>query len=193
MKYLIPAISIVLITACAETAAPSTPRTVPTTTSTSVPSPTSTSTPVPTSTPRPPSVQFDTPDFVFQGEDPSIPIVTNNPSSEIRNLYINPGAVLFHDGQFHMLFNSFTGWPGIIEVGYMTSEDGYNWQMVQDAPVFTTDQIPFGDGKADISSAIVEEDGTWMDVLPYGRWGRDRTRHSRLATWTLGCGYRPGA
>jgi predicted GH43/DUF377 family glycosyl hydrolase len=187
MKYLIPAISIVLITACVETAPPSTPRTVPTTTSTSVPSPTSTSTPVPTSTPRPPSVQFDTPDFVFQGEDPSIPIVTNNPSSEIRNLYINPGAVLFHDGQFHMLFNSFTGWPGIIEVGYMTSEDGYNWQMVQDAPVFTTDQIPFGDGKADISSAIVEEDGTWMayfHTVGGGEIGR-ATAASPLGPWAV--------
>ena len=118
----------------------------------------------PTSTPTavPPSIQFDTPMFIFQGEDPSIPIVTNNPSPQIENKYINPGAVLFHDGQFHMFFNSFTNWPGIVQIGYMTSADGYHWAMVQDAPVFTTDQVPFGEGKADVSSALVLDDGTWV-------------------------------
>jgi predicted GH43/DUF377 family glycosyl hydrolase len=44
----------------------------------------------------------------------------------------------------------------------MTSDDGYHWQMVQDAPVFTTDQIPYGGGKADVSSALVLDDGTWV-------------------------------
>jgi predicted GH43/DUF377 family glycosyl hydrolase len=114
----------------------------------------------PTSTPRP--IIFEIPNFIFQGSDPGIPIITHDPSPEIKNLYINPGAVIFHDGKFHMFFNSFTSWPGIIKVGYMTSDDGYDWQMVQDAPVFTTDQIPFGNGKADVSSIIVMDDGTWV-------------------------------
>lgn len=83
-----------------------------------------------------PGISFATPDFVFQGEDPSVPIVTRDPSPEIRNLYIDPGAVLYHEDQFHMFFNSFTTWPGTIEVGYMISDDGYHWQMVQDPSVF---------------------------------------------------------
>lgn len=110
----------------------------------------------------PPTIAFAQPAFVFQGDDPSAPVVTRNPSPEIENLYINPGAVLFHDNQFHMFFNSFTSWPGLVQVGYMTSGDGYNWQIAQDTPVFTTDQIPFGSGKADVSSIVVMEDGAWV-------------------------------
>ena len=162
--WLLLAVLILLMAACA----PSTP--VPQPTSTSAPSSEPVITPpqAPTSTPAatptevPPPSPFDTPNFIFQGEDPSIPIVTHNPSPQIENSYINPGAVLFHEGKFHMFFNSFTAWPGLVLVGYMTSEDGYQWEMVQDEPVFTTDQIPFGDGNADVSSVVVLEDGTWV-------------------------------
>lgn len=169
MKYLILLIPL-MITACAAaepTLSPSTP------------------TPVPTSTPRP--VHFANPNFIFQGDDPSVPIVTHNPSIEIKNLYINPGAVTFYDGKFHMFFNSFTAWPGIIKVGYMTSNDGYHWQMVQDTPVFTTDQIPFDDGKADVSSVVVMEDGTWVlyfHTVGGGEIGR-ATAASPLGPWTV--------
>ncbi len=76
-------------------------------------------TPMPdnTSTPRP--LLFEVPHFVFQGEDPSVPIITHNPSPKIKNLYINPGAILFHDGKFHMFFNSFTAWPGSSKLGML--------------------------------------------------------------------------
>lgn len=166
MKYLILLIPI-LATACAKSTSPSSP------------------TPVPTPTERP--IIFDTPNFIFQGDDPGIPIVTHNPSPEIENFYINPGAVLFHDGRFHMFFNSFTSWPGVIKVGYMTSSDGYHWQMAQDTPVFITDQIPFGGGKADISSIIVTEDGTWMmyfHTVGGGEIGRAASA-SPLGPWTV--------
>ncbi|HKI55395.1 MAG TPA: hypothetical protein VJ987_14820 [Anaerolineales bacterium] len=166
MKYLILLISI-FITACAA----STPQPTPT--------------PVPTATPRP--VIFEIPSFIFQGDDPSIPIVTHNPSSRIENLYINPGAVIFHDGKFHMFFNSFTSWPGVVQVGYATSDNGYQWQMVQEEPVFTTDQIPFGDGKADVSSVIVLEDGTWalyFHTVGGGEIGR-AIAESPLGPWTV--------
>lgn len=136
----------------------------------------------------PTGISFATPDFVFQGDDPSIPIVTHDPSPEIKNLYINPGAVLFHEGQFHMFFNSFTAWPGTIKVGYLTSRDGYHWQMVQDAPVFTTDQIPFGDGQADVSSVLVMDDGTWLmyfHTIRSGQIGR-ATAASPLGPWSVG-------
>jgi dienelactone hydrolase len=101
-------------------------------------------------------------DFSFQGDDPRLPIVTHEPSPAISNLYINPGAVTFHDGRYHMFFNSFTAWPGVVEVGYMTSLDGAAWEMVQDEPIFTTDQVPYGKGYADISSVVVLADGSWV-------------------------------
>lgn len=154
----------------------------------SAPSPTSapaTPTIAPTATPQP--IVFGKPNFVFQGEDPSVPIVTHNPSSEIRNLYINPGAVIFHDGKFHMFFNSFTAWPGLVKVGYMTSNDGYHWQMAQDEPVLTTDQIPYGDGEADVSSVVVMDDGTWVmyfHTIGSGEIGR-ATAASPLGPWAV--------
>jgi predicted GH43/DUF377 family glycosyl hydrolase len=135
----------------------------------------------------PPAISFVKPNFVFQGKDPSVSIVTRNPSPEIENLYINPGAVLFREGQFHMFFNSFTAWPGMIKVGYMTSKDGYRWQMVQGAPVFTTDQIPFGNGQADVSSVLVMEDGTWVmyfHTIRGGQIGR-ATAASSLGPWSV--------
>ncbi len=167
MKYLLMLVPF-LVTACA--AARST-----------TPSPTA----APTSTPRP--LQFATPNFIFQGVDPSVPIVTHHPSPAIKNLYINPGAVLFHEGRFHMFFNSFTSWPGVVKVGYTTSVDSYHWQMAQDAPVFTTDQIPYGDGKADVSSMIVMTDGTWVmyfHTVGGGEIGR-ATAASPLGPWAV--------
>ena len=185
-RLLIPFVPI-LITACAASTPRAEPSSTPAPTSTSEPSPTSTSAPTSIPTETPPPTVFDTPDFIFQGDDPSVPIVTHNPSSEIQNQYINPGAVLFYDGKFHMFFNSFTNWPGIIQVGYATSDDGYHWQMAQDAPVFVTDQIPFGGGKADVSSAIVTDDGTWaiyFHTVGGGEIGR-ATAASPLGPWVV--------
>ena len=174
MKYL-SFLMLCGMTACAV----STPT--PTVVSSPVPSPTA----VATSTPQP--IVFEEPKFSFQGEDPRVPIVTNNPSLEIRNLYINPGAVMFHDDQFHMFFNSFTAWPGLVKVGYMTSRDGYRWRMAQETPVFTTDRIPYGDGEADVSSVVVMEDGNWVmyfHTIDDGEIGR-ATAASPLGPWAV--------
>jgi len=166
MKYLVPLL-VIFVTGCAASAPPSTP------------------TPVPTPTPRP--VVFESPNFVFQGSDPGVPIVSHDPSPEINNFYINPGAVNFQDGKFHMLFNSFTNWPGVVEIGYATSEDGVRWEMVQDEPVFLTDQVPFGEGKADVSSVLVMDDGTWVmyfHTIEEGEIGR-ATAGSPLGPWAV--------
>lgn len=117
--------------------------------------------------PQPPEllsgpVTFGTPTFVFQGEDPGKPLMTNEPSAGIKNLYINPGSVIFHNDQFHMLFNSFTAWPGTVLIGYARSQDGLLWEIVQEEPVFSSEQVPFGNGRADVSSAQVLDDGTWV-------------------------------
>src|SRR5215207_4657153 len=168
MKYL-SFLSVIFTTACAASA----PLALPT------------STPVLTPAPRP--IIFAEPNFIFQGDDPTIPIVTHEPSSEIENLYINPGAVVFHEGMFHMFFNSFTAWPGLVKIGYMTSSDGYHWDMAQDAPVLTSDQIPFGDGKADVSSVVVMDDGTWVmyfHTVSDGEIGR-ATATSLLGPWEV--------
>jgi hypothetical protein len=101
---------------------------IPTPTAGEAPSPTSasTATDVPTAapTPTPAPIEFAPPAFAFYGNDPAVPVMTREPASSFKNLYINPGAVLFHEGEFHMFFNSFTNWPGLVKIGYAVSTDG---------------------------------------------------------------------
>jgi len=134
--------------------------------------------------PLPP--RFGVPAFSFQGDDPAQPVVSHEPTAVIHNTYINPGAVLFHNGQFHMFFNSFTAWPGVIQIAYLTSPDGLSWQPAQFDPVFTTDQISYDGGRADVSSVIVLDDGLWamyFHTLSLGEIGR-ATAPSPLGPWT---------
>ena len=180
-RYYIVIIAL-LLSACAPTAPM--PTATPNPTSTATPSPTST----PIFTPTPEIIEL-APDFVFQGDDPSVPFLTNNPSPEIENKYINPGGTIYHDGQFHMFFNSFTAWPGVIEVGYADSKDGLSWEMVQMEPVFTTDQIPYDAGKGDVSSVLVLDDGTWVFYFHTNGGAKQQigraTAPSPLGPWTV--------
>lgn len=82
--------------------------------------------------------------------------------------YTDPGAVLYHDGQFHMFRNGFTGWPAAVQIGYLTSPDGIQWTESSVSPVFGTDDVPYAGVAALASSALVEDDGTW--VLYFYTW-----------------------
>lgn len=84
--------------------------------------------------------------------------------------YTDPGTVIFHDGKFHMFRNGFVGWPASVQIGYHTSEDGLTWTEVTPDPVFYTDDAPFSIIAALASSALVEDDGTW--VLYFYLWPR---------------------
>jgi predicted GH43/DUF377 family glycosyl hydrolase len=75
--------------------------------------------------------------------------------------YTDPGAVVYHDGQFHIFRNAFRGWPAPVQIAYMTSPDAVTWTEMSDAPVLTTDDVPFAQQAALASSVIVEDDGTW--------------------------------
>lgn len=69
----------------------------------------------------------------------------------------------------------------------MTSQDGYQWQMAQDNPVFITDQIPYGQGQADVSSVLVLDDGTWImyfHTIGNGKIGLT-TSTSPLGIWEV--------
>jgi hypothetical protein len=130
------------------------------------------------------------PDFKFYGEDPAIPIIANSLAGEWDGKYINPGAVLYHDGKFHMFRNGFLDWPGLVSVGYMTSEDGYEWTPVQNEPVFTSDEVPYADPAMLVTSAFVIEDGTWVFIFStFSRFGGSvigrASAPSPLGPWTV--------
>jgi hypothetical protein len=82
--------------------------------------------------------------------------------------YTDPGAVLFHDGQFHMFRNGFRGWPATVQIAYHTSPDGVTWTEVSEEPIIRSEDVPFAGLAALASSVVVEDDGTW--VLYFYTW-----------------------
>jgi predicted GH43/DUF377 family glycosyl hydrolase len=84
------------------------------------------------------------------------------------NIFTDPGAVVYHDGLFHMFRNGFQSWPAAVQIGYLTSEDGINWTEMSEDPVFTHEEVPFDVTASLASSALVEDDGTW--VLYFYNW-----------------------
>ena len=78
------------------------------------------------------------------------------------------GAMVYHDGQFHMFINRFDQFPAEVKVGYATSPDGINWTEYEGDPLLTTDSVPFADVAVTATSVLVEPDGTW--VLYFHTW-----------------------
>ncbi len=100
--------------------------------------------------------------FRFEGDDPSQPTVPNGPSDRWDGRYINPGLVLFHQDRFHMLRNGFMNWPGVVSQGYLTSLDGRTWIEEQEAPVLTSESVPYAAPGANVSTGYVDSDGMWV-------------------------------
>ncbi len=103
--------------------------------------------------------------FTLQTEEPA---VLPGRGRDWDGKYTDPGAVFYHDGQFHMFRNGFRGWVAPVQIGYLTSPDGITWTEVTEDPVLTTDEVPFAGTAALASTAFVEADGTW--VLYFYTW-----------------------
>lgn len=101
----------------------------------------------------------------------------------IDEQYINPGAVIDHDGVLHMYANVFTAWPGRVQVPHLTSIDGVTWTLAEPQPVLTSDDVPFAQPGADVSTGFVADDGTWVLILESVNLG---------APWALGRATAPG-
>jgi len=143
-----------LLSACA---APAT--SVPTVIPSEIPTtPTSqaTSTPQITATP--------VPFFTLYGDKP---IVSKGRSGAWDDRFTDPGAVIYHDGMFHMFRNGFRGFPAESEVGYVTSLDGYTWTKQGDDPIIETKDVPYAK-IAMYASSVLWEDGCW--VLFFYTW-----------------------
>jgi predicted GH43/DUF377 family glycosyl hydrolase len=80
--------------------------------------------------------------------------------------YLDPGAVIYHDGQFHMFFNGIESWPAAVGVGYATSPDGQHWTVQGDKPVFSlgpyTQSAAYNGPNLFAQSVLVQPDGTWV-------------------------------
>lgn len=105
------------------------------------------------------------------GETPAIEHTrrsVDNPEYDYIEQYTDPGAVVYHDGQFHMFRNGFRGWPSNVWIHYMVSDDGINWEQPSDTPVLLSEDVTFATRAALASSVHVEDDGTW--VLYFYTW-----------------------
>lgn len=96
------------------------------------------------------------------------PVIDRSTHELLDQKYSNPGAMIYHDGQFHMFRNGFSAWPHRTTVTYLTSPDGLEWTLVGDEPVITKDEVPYAGRLIMASSVIVEDDGTW--VLYFYTW-----------------------
>lgn len=147
---------------------------LPPATDTPQPSPTltepPTETPEPTETPLPPVMRFPVEgQFTIYGDGAAVPNNNINGSGE---QFTDPGGVVYHDGQFHMFHNGFTGWPATVDVVYSVSDDGINWTLVQENAIFAGNDLDYVGIAALASSTIVLDDGTW--ALYFYTWD-DRT------------------
>jgi len=87
-----------------------------------------------------------------------IPVITR----ERGNRYLNGGAIIFHEGKFHMFSNFFNSWPGATRTYYYTSLDGVTWTRISEEPLFTIDDVPLDGTGALMLSGLVQENGTWV-------------------------------
>ncbi len=122
------------------------------------PLPTETATPEATPTPVIPRFSTDNALTVY-GDEPAVP---NDNIGSSGKQYTDPGGVVFHEGQYHMFHNAFTGWPAKVDVMYSISDDGINWTLAQEDPVFEGEDLNFVGVAALASSVVVRDDGTWM-------------------------------
>jgi len=154
----------------------------PQATATPTPAPTASPTPADTATPAPSATAEPTETVMVEetatpnatnGDDTFSPaantaVVPHGPPGSWDSQFTDPGAVVYHDGLFHMFHNGFVGWPAPVGIAYSTSPDGYTWTRVQEEPVFRGDDLDYVGLTALASSALVEDDGTW--VLYFYTW-----------------------
>ena len=119
---------------------------------------------IPATTPLPnaiPTEQLDRSLFHFYEGNPVLQ-QSNNPKWD--NQFIDPGAMVYHDGLFHMFYNGINGFPAPVGVGYATSSDGYHWTRQTNEPVLSAEALSdtnLSGSNLFATSALVEPDGTW--------------------------------
>lgn len=173
------------------TVSPATPTALPTATYTPEP----TATPAPTETPEPSA----TPDTEPYFKRASNLTGLTGSGATWDSFYRDPGAVVYHDSQFHMFYNGIDGFPRPVGVGYATSPDGYKWTLQTKEPVlsFAREHVGLYNGpNLFVTSALVEEDGTWV-LYYYNIQGSDfegkqtigrATAPTPLGPWTPDAG-----
>ena len=145
-----------------------TPTRAPTAAPTNVPPPTAASSAEPGGGSDAPVTQR----FVFDQA-----AVLDRAGAGTSDLYINPGAVIEHEGVLHMFPNLFSEWPGRVRIPHLTSSDGSTWTLDESAEPLSSEDVPMANPGIDVSTGFVTEDGTWVLIFE---------TVSSSAPWVLG-------
>jgi len=100
------------------------------------------------------------------------PVLDHGDKGSWYETYVDPGAVAYYNGKFHMFYNGFNGWPASVQIGYATSPDGVTWTKQGAEPVLKTDQVSYA-GVAALASSLIVEDNKW--ILYFYTWETNGT------------------
>lgn len=117
--------------------------------------------------------------FSWVSADPTV----SREQTGLDEAFINPGAVIEHEGVLHMFANLFSSWPGEVQFVHLTSSDGLAWELAAEEPIFSSEDVPFGTAGADVSTGFVADDGTWVLVFE---------TVTSLEPWLIGRATAPG-
>jgi hypothetical protein len=98
--------------------------------------------------------------FKFYADNP---VLSLGSSGSWDSGLLDPGAVLFHEDQFHMFYNAVPYFPARIAVGYAVSPNGIDWTRVDTQPVFSIEDVQWEAGLGNIrTNSVIMEDETWV-------------------------------
>lgn len=100
--------------------------------------------------------------FTFASETPA---VTREIAGQADAYFVNPGAVIEHQGQLHMFANVFSTWPGHVDMPHLVSSDGSSWTLADKKPALTNEDVPQANPGADVSTGFVDGDGHFVLVF----------------------------
>src|SRR5690606_18271228 len=84
----------------------------------------------------------------------------------ITNFNGDAGAMIFHDGRFHMFANVYDSLPSQVEIHHFISTNGVNWIQISVEPIITVEAYT-----ALASDVLITPDGTWL--LYFSTWANE--------------------
>lgn len=79
-----------------------------------------------------------------------------------NSTYNEPGAIIFHEGQYHLFVNGYTGAVQNNGVGYRVSDDGITYNWVSTTPILESANLPNAPLAISATAVLVQPDGTWV-------------------------------
>ena len=90
------------------------------------------------------------------------PVIKRGSLGGWTSLFVDPGAVVFHNEKFHMLFNALPSFTDPVAIGYTSSENAVEWTKESTTPVLTAADTGFEYESIMASSAVVTDNGQWV-------------------------------